>query len=776
MTIEIAVLFAVLATMVLLFLSERLPIDLTAFLGLVALIFLGYVAPEQAFQGFASSAVITMMSIFVISTALMRTGVSDALGRGIHRLAGSREVPLIATVMLVAGGLSAFMPNIAATAVMMPAVASLGRQAGLSPSRMFMPLSFGAILGGTTTLVGTPPNILAGELLVANELNSFSLFGFAPVGIVLLLVGTLYMLSVGRHLLPSPAIDSRTERATNLAELYRMQDSLFRFKIPKASRLDGVTLEEARLGTTLDLQIVSISRASGIPLALTADTVLRADDELLVQGALEDLREKLDISQIELEDPQTTDLKPPPGISAIDARIPVNSWFVGKCLSELDLDTRFGVSVVAIERDEEWYQDDLGELMLMAGDRILGLGTDIGLESLAVLPDIEVLQQGVSVLREISDAPLFVLRIPQSSPLVGQSVARSSVGELTGLTVVAVVRGEAGPEPVLNDRLIEAGDRLLVAGEKARVTGLMALGDVRLETEVGSEGLLSEDVHVFEATVAPRSRAGGRTLAELDFRGRYELQVLGIWRQGTPIREGLANLALHEGDALLLQGSGDKVQRLTESADYIVLDDIAHPPRRPRKAPYAIGALAVMIAIVVSGWQPIAVAAFAAATLVVLSGAITMGEARHAIEWRTIFLVAAVLPVGSAMQESGAAAFLARGVVDLAGPHGPYAVLAALAVLSSLLSQGLDGAPAVVLLSPVVVQAAERLGVSPYPLMMGVSLSASAAFMTPFGHKANLLVMGLGGYRSTDYLRVGTPLTLLLLVIVIFLVPAVFPF
>ncbi len=183
-----------------------------------------------------------------------------------------------------------------------------------------------------------------------------------------------------------------------------------------------------------------------------------------------------------------------------------------------------------------------------------------------------------------------------------------------------------------------------------------------------------------------------------------------------------------------------------------------------------------MIGLVVSGYQPIHVAAFTAASLVILAGALTMQKAYRVIEWRAIFLVAAVLPVGFAMERTGAAKFLADAVTETAGPLGPHFVLGALIVLASLLSQGLDGAPAVVLLAPVVLEMAERLELSPYPLMMGVSLAASAAFMTPFSHKANLLVMGAGNYRSSDYLKVGTPLTIMLFVLLTLLVPVFFPF
>ena len=153
-----------------------------------------------------------------------------------------------------------------------------------------------------------------------------------------------------------------------------------------------------------------------------------------------------------------------------------------------------------------------------------------------------------------------------------------------------------------------------------------------------------------------------------------------------------------------------------------------------------------------------------------------MKEAYSSIEWRVIFLVAAILPVGIAMERTGAALWLADTVVSTAGPLGPHMVMGMLVVLSSLLSQGLDGAPTVVLLTPVVLRAAAGLGLSPYPMMMGVGLAASAAFMTPFSHKANLLVMGAGGYRVVDYLKVGTPLTIVFLVLLVFMVPLFFPF
>ncbi len=775
MTLEIGFLLAVLAGMVWLFLTEKLPIDLTAFLGLILLIFTGYVAPERAFAGFASSAVITMLSVFIIGAALLQTGMADALGSRIHRWVGGREVPLMITVMVAAGVLSAFMNNIAATAVLMPAVASLGRSAGLSPARLFMPLSFGAILGGTTTLVGTPPNILAGAMLRDRGLEPFGLFDFTPFGLSLLAVGVLFMITLGRRLLPRGSLAERVAQGPNLAELYRLSESTFALKVPKDSRLDGVTLGETRLGTALGGQILAIVREGEQDLTPTADTRLRGGDELLVQGRLSDLQKLLAVKGLEVEEAAARDLATPRGLSGLRGRVAEGSQFAGKTLSQLGFRERFGVMVVALERGGEVFRERLGSVAVESGDVLFGLGGEPQVAALAALPDLEVLELGVEALRHLQEQPFFALTIPEGSGLAGHTVARSRVGQLTGLTVVAIARENEDPVQATPETVLRPGDRLLVSGERARITGLVALGNVRMESRGVEASLETEHVGLVEAAVSPRSRLAGHTLAALEFRERYGLQVLGVWREGQPIREGLALLPLRVGDGLLLRGHKDKLRLIAADPDFITLSEEA-PERRTRKAPFALGGLLLMVGLVVSGLQPIQVAAFAAASLVILSGALKMEEAYRVIEWRAIFLVAAVLPVGEAMESSGAAELMASGVVELAGPLGPHFVLAALVVLSSALSQGLDGAPAVVLLTPVVLSSAEGLGISPYPLMMGVSLAASAAFMTPFSHKANLLVMGLGGYRSADFLRVGTPLTVVLVALIVVMVPLLMPF
>ena len=775
MTLEIGFLFLLLLSMVYLFLTEKLPVDLTAFLGLTILILTGYLTGEEAFTGFASSAVITMLGVFIVSGALLHTGIADFIGGHVHALVGSREVPLIVTIMLVSGVLSAFMNNIAAVAVLMPAIASISRRAGLAPSRLFMPLCFGAILGGTTTLVGTPPNIVAVAMMSERGLEPFSLFDFTPLGAVLLVVGILYMTTVGRFLLPTRELNRDLSDTQDLAEIYKLYEQLFSIRIPRDSPLDGLTLGSTHMGTALSVQVIAILRDGQQRLAPEGDTPLRGGDILLVEGQLSDLHELLRLQGVEVQKTGAGDLpRPTKGVSGIRARLTSESRLAGRSLRELRFRERFGAVVVAIQRGQELLEDELAGEILQEEDEIIALGTRPQLEELASHPDLVVIQMGLSAVHQLQDH-LFLIRIREGSRLAGLTVGASRMGELFGVTVGGIIRGGETRLGVSPEEIIQVDDGLLIAGEPSRVISLLELGKVHLDSHVVEPELETEDVGIVEAALAPRSAVADRTLMELDFRDRYGLQVLAAWRKGKPIHTHLADLALRLGDALLLQGPREKIRRLAADRDFVVLSQTAQAPRRTHKAPFALAGLALMIGLVVSGFQPIHVAAFSAATLVILAGALTMEEAYHVIEWRAIFLVAAVLPVGFAMERTGAAQLLAETVGDVAGPLGPYAVLGSLVFLSSLLSQGLDGAPAVVLLTPVTLQAAQGLGLSPYPIMMGVSLAASAAFMTPFSHKANLLVMGAGGYRAWDYVRVGTPLTVIVLILLILLVPIFFP-
>ncbi len=777
MNLEIAFLIIVLIGMVVLFLTEKIPIDLTAFLGLVILIFTGYVTADQAFTGFASSAVITMLSIFIVSGALMNAGVADFAAVWIHRIVGSSELPLLITIMITAGVLSAFMNNIAATAVLMPAVASLSRRAGLQPSKIFIPLSFGAILGGTTTLVGTPPNILAGSVLSDRGLKSFELFDFTILGGIVLALGVIYMVTIGRKLLPDHKLQE-DDPGQELAELYRLEESSFTIRIPHGSPIENKTLAETGIGNALGIQIIAVLREGHRMLAPPAETLLRAGDELLVSGSRERLAETLQIQGLDVDETVGEQIRlPQRGVSGVKLRLKKASELSGKSLLEHNFRKQFGVAIMAIKREGERFTKSVGDITLQAEDYLFGIGTSEKVANLAEHSNLfEIELSGVAALDELNDEPVLVLRLPGESPLVGKTVAESQVSGLMSIMIIGILRDDKVEWTISPDEVLKADDRLFVSGEKEKLKSLLKIGNVELVSHPSSPELESEEVGVVEATIAPRSTLDGRTLGEVEFRKRRGLQVLAVWRQGSPIRENLADLSLRVGDGLLLQGKRKALAELPKDKDLVVLSEVFATERKVEKAPFAVAGLFLMIALVLTGFQPIQVAAFAAATFVVLTGVISMKEAYRVIEWRAIFLVAAVLPVGIAMESSGTAQLISQNLAVVAGEFGPYVVLASLIVLSSLLSQGLDGAPAVVLLAPVVFSTAEKLEISPYPLMMGVALAASAAFMTPFSHKANLLVMGAGGYRSWDYVKVGTPLTIVILAALVFLVPVFFPF
>ena len=266
-----------------------------------------------------------------------------------------------------------------------------------------------------------------------------------------------------------------------------------------------------------------------------------------------------------------------------------------------------------------------------------------------------------------------------------------------------------------------------------------------------------------EVVLSPRTTLAGKTLRQIHFRDKYGLSVLAIWREGRAYRSNLRDMALRFGDALLLYGPRERLQVLGAEPDFLVLTEAAQEAPRLNKAPIALLIMAAVLTPVILDWLPIAIAAVAGVVLMVLTRCLTMEEAYRSIEWKAVFLIAGMLPLGIAMEQTGAASFLAEGMVGLVGPLGPLAVMAGLFLLAALASQVMPNPAVAVLLAPIALNTANDLGISPYPLMMAVAVSASAAFLSPVGHSANVLVMGPGGYRFSDYTKVGIPLTLVVL-------------
>ena len=254
MTTDIALTLAIIVAALTLFATEKLRVDLVALLVLLSVGLLGLISPEKVFDGFANSAVITVWAVYMVSGGLFKTGVADALGRGILRLAGDKEPRLIATIMVTCGVISAFMNNVGATAMLMPALIGISRRTKVAVSKLLIPLSFSSLLGGAMTLIGTPANILAMSILADRGLPTLGFFDFTPMGIVLLTTGVLYMVLIGRHLLPE------REGAQGRQDVYRLREYVTEVRVLTTSPLAGQTLLESRLGRDYDLTVLALER------------------------------------------------------------------------------------------------------------------------------------------------------------------------------------------------------------------------------------------------------------------------------------------------------------------------------------------------------------------------------------------------------------------------------------------------------------------------------------------------------------------------------------
>jgi len=372
---------------------------------------------------------------------------------------------------------------------------------------------------------------------------------------------------------------------------------------------------------------------------------------------------------------------------------------------------------------------------------------------------------------------LILVHVPEVSTFVGKTLAETHLGDAFGLTVLGIARDGTPGLIARSDLTLEVGDIMLVAGgpeDLATVHGLQELEvDSQLPAEFGE--LESYRVGLAEVVLSPRTRLVGRTLRGLHFREKYGLTVLAILRQGVVMRTNLRMVELRFGDALLVYGRRERLKILSREPDFLVLSEEAEEPLRFDKAPVAAAVMAMVLVPVILGWLPIYLAAVMGATLMVLTRCLTMDEAYHFIEWKAVFLIAGMLPLGLALQKSGAAHFLTEGVVSAVGGIGPLGVVAALYIVTALGAQVMPTAAVAILMAPIAFNTAQDLGLSPYALLMTVALSASASFMSPVAHPANVLIMGPGGYRFADYIKVGLPLTLVCLAVVLLVLPLVWP-
>jgi di/tricarboxylate transporter len=589
MTSQEILLLAILAAVSALLIHGRIRPDLIAIVALTVLGLTGLVTPQGAFSGFSSSAVITIMAIFIISEGLHQSGVTKFIGRQMFRLAGRNEPRLVFVTVITAALLSLFMNNIAAAGVLLPAVIALSRQTRTPPSKLLMPLAFGTILGGMATLL-TTSNIIVSDALRVAGYRPFGLLDFLPIGVFVVAGGALYFTWVGRRILPVryPAGQMiRAERLhAELAGLYGIRKNLSELQVLQGSCMAGINIKEGDWARRLGINIIGISRAGRITFGPRGEEVVRAGDILIVQGEV--------------------------------------------------------------------------------------VPSEIEICGLKILPRPKI-------PREVAD----------------------------------------------------------------------------------------ETITLGEVVLSPRATLAGKTMREINFRDKYRLNVLAIWREGQPLTEGLADTPLRFGDALLVQGSPMQMRLLRDERDFILLEEDPDTVLQPNKARKAGLIMIAVLGIAAVGWLPVAEISLVGAILMILSGCLTMDDAYRSIEWKAIFLIAGMWPLGIAIRSTGLADYFAKTILGGLAHSGSDLLVVGLLLGGLCLAQLLGSQVASIVLTPIGLTLATAAGANPRAIGMTVALACSLAFLTPLGHPVNILVMGSGGYSFRDYLKVGGPLTVIVLLIVL---------
>jgi len=589
MTTPQLLLFAILGVLFVLLAWGRLRYDVVAFLALMAAVVGGLVPAREAFAGFGHPATITVVAVLIISKALANSGAIDWVSRAIAP-AAARTWSHVGALSGVAAIMSAFMNNVGALGLLMPAALQSARKAGRSPATILMPLSFGSILGGLVTLIGTPPNIIIaayrGEIAEA----PFGMFDFAPVGAVTAVVGLIFVATIGWRLVPSAA----SQRVTS-EELFDIEGYIAEAKAPKGSAAYGKTLAE-----------------------------------------------------------------------------------------------------------------------------------------------IEELTKDIDAL------------------------------------IVGIVRGKRLYQRPSRDEPIKASDRLVIEAGSQEIGQFASRLGLELAAQKGSP-LDTDGNALIEAVVAPGSRLEGRVVEDLRLIRRHGFTLLAVARQGTPYRGRLGSLRLRVGDVLLILGDVERAPEALAAFGALPLAErgISHGNRRDAIALIAIFAAAIAASSL--GLLPTVVSLSLAAAAMVAAGLIPIRGLYEAVEWPVVVLLGSLIPVGGALQTTGATDVIASAIHELTAGGSAVLVLALLMIVTMTLSDILNNAATAVVMAPIAVGVAQRLGVDSDPFLMAVAVAASCAFLTPIGHQNNALVMGPGGYRFGDYWRMGLPLEVLIVAVSIPMILLVWP-
>ncbi|MBJ6116719.1 SLC13 family permease [Pontibacter sp. BT310] len=583
---EIALVLSLLVLAIVLFATEKLSVEIVTLLLLIVLASARVITPEEAFAGFSSDFIIIIASVFIISAALEETGILDFTIVRMAELAKKSRGLMLFTIMFITGLVSAFMNNTTVTAMFITPLVGLSKRINVNASKLLMPLAYAAILGGTCTLIGTSTNIAVSGYIAKAGLDPIGMFEITGIGLVIFIVGIIYMMTIGQRMLPDNSDQELTEE-------YKLQKYLTEIIVMKDSPLVGQLVFASDL-TALHFRILNIIRYN--------------------ENFLPDFRTRIE------------------------------------------------------EKDVLLVEGDLDNLM--------------------------------------------------------------KVKETKGIEIMA---------------------------------------DVILEKD-----LQTESIRLAELMIPRQSNLINKTVKEVNFLQRFGLVVIAISRHGETLRSKIGSISLQLGDILLVQGAAERLNQLRSSSNVALLDEFEPLLFKKRKGSLVITVFLLAILLGTTKILPLSIAFLMAAIACIVFRCISTEKAYGAIDWRLLILIGGMTAFGTAMENSGAADLLAKGIVDIMGPIGKMAVLAGFVVLTVILTQPMSNAAAALVIVPVALRAAIELQSDPRTFAIAIMLSASISLVTPF-EPACILVYSPGKYRFMDFIKIGSPLTLLLLAVILLLVPVFWP-